>query len=145
MDMLDYPAKCIPLQLSPTRRKESDLPATPEERTAYQSLAGTLNFFGHGVLPPACFVASYLQQQLGDLRVHHLAHANALLKETLQLQPKLYFPSAPEQSRDPHVIAWSDAAHGMTYGQSGYLADLQITGSTPTPSILHILDWSSSK
>ena len=57
MDMLDYPAKCIPLQLSPTRRKESDLPATPEERTAYQSLAGTLNFFGHGVLPPACLVA----------------------------------------------------------------------------------------
>jgi hypothetical protein len=43
MDILDYPAKCIPLPLSPTRCKESYLPATPEERTAYQSLAGTLN------------------------------------------------------------------------------------------------------
>jgi hypothetical protein len=145
MDMLDYPAKCIPLPLSPTRRKESDIPATPEERTAYQSLAGTLNFFGHGVLPPACFVASYLQQQLGDLRVHHLAHANSLLKEILQLQPKLYFPSAPAQSHDPHLVAWSDAAHGTTYGQSGYLAGLQLTGSTPDSSILHTLDWSSSK
>jgi Reverse transcriptase (RNA-dependent DNA polymerase) len=72
MDMLDYPAKCIPLPLIPTRRKESDLLATPEERTSYQSLAGTLNFFRHGVLLPACFVASYLQQQFGDLRVHHL-------------------------------------------------------------------------
>jgi hypothetical protein len=145
MDMLDYRAKCIPIDLSPTRRKQSDLSATPEERTAYQSLAGTLNFFGHGVLPPACFVASYLQQQLGDLRVHHLAHANSLLKELLQLEPKLYFPSAPPESQDPHLIAWSDAAHGMTYGQSGFLAGLQISGSTMDSSILHILDWSSSK
>jgi Reverse transcriptase (RNA-dependent DNA polymerase) len=145
MDMLDYPAKCIPLSFSPTRLKESDIPATPEERTDYQSLAGTLNFFGHGGLPPACFVDSYLQQQLGDLRVHHLAHANSLLKEILQLQPKLYFPSAPAQSHDPHLVAWSDAAHGTTYGQSGYLAGLQLTGSTPDSSILHTLDWSSSK
>jgi hypothetical protein len=30
MDMLNYPAKCIPLPLSPRRRKESYLPATPE-------------------------------------------------------------------------------------------------------------------
>jgi hypothetical protein len=37
MDMLDYPAICRPLPLSPTLLKESDLPATPEERTAYQS------------------------------------------------------------------------------------------------------------
>jgi hypothetical protein len=90
-------------------------------------------------------VDSYLQQQLGDLRVHHLAHANSLLNDILQLQPKLYFPSAPAQSHDPHLVAWSDAAHGMTYGQSGNLAGLQLTGSTTDSSILHILDWYSSK
>jgi hypothetical protein len=28
-------------------------------------------------------------------------------KEILQLQPKWYFPSAPAQSHDPHLIAWS--------------------------------------
>jgi hypothetical protein len=145
MDMLEYPAKCIPIDLDATRRKESDLPDTPEERTSYQILAGTLNFFGHGVLPPACFVASYLQQQLGDLRVHHLAQANSLLKEVLQLQPTLHFPSAPTQPRDPHLIAWNDAAHGMTYGQSGFLAGLQISGSIQDTPILHVLDWSSSK
>jgi hypothetical protein len=71
MDMLDYPAKFMPLPLSPTRRKESDLLATPEKCNAYQILVGTLNFFGHGVLPPVCFVANYVQQQLGDLRVHY--------------------------------------------------------------------------
>jgi hypothetical protein len=145
MDMLDYLANFAPLQLSPTRRKDSELPATPEERTAYQSLAGTLKCFGHGVLLPACFVASYLQQHLGNLRVHHLAHANSLLKELLQLQPKLYFPSASAQSHDAHLIAWSDAAHGVTYDQSGFLAGLQLSGPTLDSSVLHILDWSSSK
>ena len=64
MDMSEYPANCIPFDLNAARRKESDIIDTHEERASYQSLAGTLNFFGHGVIPPACFVASYLQQQL---------------------------------------------------------------------------------
>jgi hypothetical protein len=82
---------------------------------------------------------------LSIFKFHQLAHANSLLNEILQLQPKIYFLSAPVQSHNPHLVAWSDAAHGMIYGQSGYPAGLQLTGSTPESSILHILDCSSSK
>ena len=92
MDMRDYHSKCLNISLSPERRKEIDLPATPAERTALQQFAGTLNFLGHAVLPPACYVASYLQQQLANLRVSHLLQANTFLKALLHLEPILHFP-----------------------------------------------------
>jgi hypothetical protein len=50
--------------------------ATAASCTAYQQLAGTLNFLGHGCLPYTSFVASHLQQQLSKLQVAHLHMAN---------------------------------------------------------------------
>lgn len=41
--------------------------ATKEEEFEYRSLAGVLNFLAGGVLPPASYVVSYLQQQTGHL------------------------------------------------------------------------------
>jgi hypothetical protein len=47
--------------------------------------------------------------------------------------------------RDIRILAWSDAAHGSTYGQSGYLGGLRLSADQQTTSVFHLLDWSSSK
>jgi hypothetical protein len=79
------------ITLLPERRKEAYLPAFPAELTALQQLAGTYNFLDPAVLPPACYVESFLQQQLANLRVSHLLQANTLLKALLSLKPILHF------------------------------------------------------
>jgi hypothetical protein len=91
MDMCYYHSKRLNITLSPERRREANLPAFPAELTALQQLAGTLNFLGHAILPPACYVASFLQKQLANLRVSHLLQANTLLKALLSLKPILHF------------------------------------------------------
>jgi hypothetical protein len=144
LDMHAYVPKLILVDISSNRRKDPSLSATADERYQYQSLAGTLNFCGHGVLPPACFVASHLQQQLGNLKVQHLLQANTLVKQLLQLQPVCYYPTLPVDLQSCHLLALSDAAHANSYGQSGYVAGIEFKCSAG-PSIFHCIDWSSSK
>jgi hypothetical protein len=138
MDMRDYHSKRLNITLSPERRKEVDLFASPAERTALQQLAGTLNFLGHAFLSPACYFASFLQQQLAHLRVSHLFQANTLSKALLHLEPILHFPCSPVTRRDIRILAWSDAAHGSTYGQSGYLGGIRLSADHHTTSVFHL-------
>jgi hypothetical protein len=146
MDMRDYYSKCLNVTLSPERRKEVDLPASPAERTSLQQLSDTLNFLGHAVLPPACYVASFLQQQLANLRVSHILQANTLLKALLNLEPILHFPCSPVTPRDIRILAWSDAAHGSTYGQSGYLGGLRLSANhISIPSSLLVVYQAKSR
>jgi Reverse transcriptase (RNA-dependent DNA polymerase) len=104
MDMRDYQSKCLNVTLSPENRKEVYLPASPAERTALKQLADTLNFLGHAVRPPACYVASFLQQQLDHLRVCHLLQANTLLKALLNLEPILHFTCSPVTPRGIRIL-----------------------------------------
>jgi hypothetical protein len=99
---------CLPINLSPARRKSPDLPVESSERTAIQSLAGTLNFLGHGVLPEACYVASFLQQQLGSLRVEHLSMENRLLKDLQHCLPR--YSILPFIQRGSLVFMYSPSA-----------------------------------
>jgi hypothetical protein len=90
-------------------------------------------------------VASFLQQQLANLCVSHLLQANKLLKALPNLEPIMHFPCSPVTPRDIRILAWSNAAHGSTYGQSGYLGGLRLSADQQTTSVFHLLDWSSSK
>jgi Reverse transcriptase (RNA-dependent DNA polymerase) len=144
LDMHAFVPKIFLLDISSNRRKDPSLSATADERYQYQSLAGTLNFYGHGVLPPACFAASHLQQQLGNLQVQHLVQANTLVKQLLHLQPVCYYSALPVELQSCHLFALSYAAHVNSYGQSGYVAGIEFKCSTGF-SIFHCIDWSSSK
>jgi Reverse transcriptase (RNA-dependent DNA polymerase) len=144
VDMVDYISKITKIPISPNRRKEAESTATTEERFQYQSLAGTLNFYGHGILPPACFVASHLQQQLGTVRVKHLILANRLVRQLLMLKPICKYLPFPADLQSCHLLALSDASHSNAYGQSGYVAGVEFKCSS-SQSLFHCIDWSSSK
>ena len=60
------------LALTRRRRKQHEEKCMQKELTALQSLAGKLNFLGHGVQPQACLVTSKMQQNVGNVRVKHL-------------------------------------------------------------------------
>ena len=83
------------LPLTRTRRKQHKEKCTQEELTALQSLAGNLNFLGHGVLPQACLVASKMQQNVGNLRVKHLQQANTALHLLKRPPSSLRYRSPP--------------------------------------------------
>jgi hypothetical protein len=144
VDMRDYLSKCIPIQLCRERRIQSSSMATAAERTAYQQLAGTLNFLGHGCLPHASFVASHLQQQLSNLQVAHLHMANCLLRDLLKLAPVIRYPSPHSfVVTRIHMLAFSDASHTGTYGQTGI--GISFSSSLRTRYITSLIGLRTSK
>ena len=105
-----------------------------------------MNWLGYSVVPHFTFAASYLQQQLGDLKVKDLATANGVLRETQRYPPVLTFGRV----QDPPVVrllTFADAAFpkiaGSTYGQSGILSGLVL--GTGSKAAFHALAWSSRK
>ena len=116
----EYLSTIDKLEISKERKRQQDENCTPEELTAYQGLAVKINYLGHGVLPKACFVASFLQQQLGNLKVKDLMAANASLHLIRSVKPVLPFRKPSSLDLFSPYLAFSDASQGKTsYGQTG--------------------------
>ena len=141
--MSEYMTTIHPLDISRERRKQHDEKATENELKQLLRLTGRLNFIGHGCLPVAAFAASYLQQEISNLKVSHLKEANSTLKEVQQIEPKLLFKS-PNDYENPKFIGFSDAAQGKTsYGQTGYTSGIAFKNSSH--HVFHAIDWQSSR
>ena len=143
--MKEYMSKIDSINVNHERRKQQEDNCTPEEHKAFLSLAGQLNWLGHGTLPQAAFAASLLQQWAQKLKVKHLTEANKMLHELRKLQPNLYFRAPSEadlKSNANALLAFADASSGeRSYGQTGYLAGIFFG----TSQIYHLIDWHSSK
>jgi len=130
------------------RRKEEQHRATLDESTALKSLAGTLNFLGMGTLPQASYVASFIQQKLGALKVYHLKEANTMTNELLKLEPVILFRKPNGWIQQAYFASFSDASFKInstqTYGQSG-IVDGLVMKIANGDHIYHILDWQSIK
>lgn len=148
MPMVKYLERIKLIGLSRLRKKMLNERATKEEEFEYRSLAGVLNFLAGGVLPPASYVVSYLQQQTGHLNVAHLRDANAMTKELLELQPVITFKKPRSQIVEATVCTFSDASFNIgrarSYGQSGIILGLRITTSAGE-HVYHPIDWTSHK
>ena len=148
LSMEEYCKQVRYIQLSRLRRKETNALATPEEITAYKSLAGTINFLGQGVLPQAAFVTSAMQQKLGKLQVQHIREANTMVKELMKLNPTILYAKPTEKFKQAQVLTFSDAAFNVTksnaYGQTGIINGMLFEYENGS-HIFHILDWTSSK
>jgi len=123
ISMKEFADKIEPIDLSRARRKQPDERCTASELTALQSLAGKLNYLGHGVLPPASLAASKMQQNVGDLRVHHLQQANASLHHIKKLDPSLTYqalssPLDVDNLSSSYLLSFSDASTGQTSTQA---------------------------
>ena len=120
LSMLEFANSIAKLELPRERRKAPEAQTTPQELREYQSLAGKLNWLGHAAVPQYTFAASYLQQQLGDLRVKHLAQANGIMHEYQKLNPVLIF-GRPKRIEKATLITFADAAfpkiNGSVHGK----------------------------
>ena len=112
ISMKVYLGTIKPLVVTRERGQQFDSPCTATEFTAYQGLAGSLNFLGHGVSPQASFAASYMQQAVGCLKASNLIAANGLLLEIEKLEADIKLCSPQNLAVSPSYIALSDASHG---------------------------------
>ena len=146
VNMNEFANKLAPFSFERSRRKQTEASVNAEELHDYQSLAGKLNWLGHSVLPHATFAASYLQQQVGDLKVKHLMNANGALREIKRWPPVLVF-GRPKEFKPAKLCTFADAAfpkiEGSVYGQTGILTGL-VLGEGPDAAF-HPLGWSSHK
>ena len=142
--MQEFMETISPIPLSKTRCKEHEGKCTTQELMGFLSLAGKLNYIGHGVLPPSSLFSSKLQECIGDLRVFHLKEANVALVQVKRLCPTLEFKSIEnsfEALKSAHLLSFSDTSTGASsYGQTGFL-----TGPFFHNSTFHTLGWYSGK
>ena len=140
----EYLGTIKPLVATRERRKEFDSLCTAAELTAYQGLAGSLNFLGHGVLPQASFAASFMQQAVRPLKVSILITANKLLLEINKLEANITFRPPNNLGVTPSYLAFSDASHGSTpFGQTGYVSSMYLPAGSG--GLYHVIDWLSCK
>ena len=131
------------------RRNQHEEKCPQEELTALQSLAGKLNFLGHGALPQACLVAREMQQNVRILRVKHIQQANAVLHLLKRLPCALQYRSSPSlfdcsDMGDLSLLSFAEASTGhSSYGQTGFVTGLIMRRTDLW--IYQVLDWYSLK
>ena len=96
--------------ISKERKRQQDDQFRAEELKSYQASAGRLNYLGHAVLPEACFVASFLQQHVRNLRVKNLMAANESLHLVRGFYPRLLFKKLASLNKSSSYLVFSDAS-----------------------------------
>ena len=146
VSMQEYARSISRLDIDRPRRKQPDAQATPLEIRAYQALAGKMNWLGHTLVPHYSFAASYLQQNLRDLRVKHISQANGALREAQKNAPFMIFGRMRE-NMPISLCAFADAAlpkiSGSTSSQTGIICGL--VQGTGTNAAFHPIAWVSHK
>lgn len=111
--MQEYKEKIYSIYLPVVRRKLSSSRTTAFETKAFKVLTWSLNFFGHGFLPQAPFVASSLEQSVGNLKVDVLLLASRMLLELKNLSHHMRY-SSKTTALEPICLTFSDANQGKS-------------------------------
>jgi len=148
MSMQDYLVSINPISISRMRRKQGHELATTNEIRAYKRLAGELVWLGGSALPQASFMASFLQQKVGFLKVAHLCEANGILQDLKSLVAVIKFQIPAWDTHSVCVCTFSDAsfniAKSQLYGQSGVVTGV-CAEVEKGESLYYMIDWTSSK
>ena len=149
------------------RRAQLDDCASPEERTNYRSIVGSLQWVVTQSRPDMAFEVNQLQKRVADLRVHDLLRANRAVREVTQHRMEIEFRNL---GHDAELIAYTDAGlyssvgvelgekeaedllqsgrdKKLVYSQKGAMIGFVKRGATDLKSQhvhLNILDWKSS-
>ena len=135
------------IPISPERRKQRGDNATEHEISQFRSLAGALLWLGKGVLPPAAYASSNMQQIFSLLKVGHIVEANETVRDIRKLDPTIVYHS-PGNVANAILSTFSDASFNITarksYGQTGLVSGVRTTMQDGS-ELFHILDWVSTK
>lgn len=144
ISMKEYLTTSKPLAVTLEQRKQFDAPCTRAELTAYSGLAGSLNFLGHGGLPQDSFLARFLQQAVGSLKVPNLLAADKLLQEIGKVEADRTFRSLKTLDASPSYLTFSDASQGSTpCGQTGYISGIYLPAGCG--GLYHVIYWLSCR
>ena len=98
---------------------------------------------GRGVLPPAAFAESNLQQSVGRLHVSNLITANQVLTE-LRYLSHILISRSPTALETPVYLSFTDASQGSgSYSRTGYVSGRFL--SAGWERVYHVLDWVSTR
>jgi hypothetical protein len=121
-----------PVALNRVRRKQFDDLTTPDETRSFRRLAGQISYVGLATVPSASFVASWMHQQLPDLRVHHIVESTRLLKDLQSLPGYLRFEPTTSDISGMELLTFVDASHhsNAAYSQTGVICLLTLAHKT---------------
>ena len=147
MSMEGYLSQLHEIPISRKRKKQQNEKATDLETTQFRSLAGTLLLSGEGVLPPAAYASSTMQQKLSSLKVGHLVEANDIVRDMKKLKPYILYKRPTNVTR-AIVSTFSDASFNISslksYGQTGLVFGIR-TLTKDGSEHFHTLNWVSTK
>ena len=147
MSMDSYMNELKELPLATERRKQLGEKATASEITHFRSLAGTMLWLAKGVLPPAAYASSAMQQRLSLLKVGHLLEANEMVREIKKLEPVILFRRT-EGVIQAILTMFSDASFNISsrksYGQTGVISGIR-TMMKDGKEQFYVIDWVSTK
>ena len=154
-----------PIEISGSRKKEKQAPATEAERTDLRSLVGSLQWLITQTRPDLAFEVNQLQKRISDLKVSDLIRANKAVQEVLDNRMELIFR---DLGQDAEVVAFHDAGlynsvgvelqdrevddllldgseKRLVYSQKGAVIGLVRKGDTNHQGRVHmnVLDWKS--
>lgn len=147
MSMEGYISQLYEIPLSRERRKQQTRKATDLEPTQFRSLAGTLLWLGKGVLSPAAYASSTMQQKLSNLKVTYLEEANEMVRYIKKFKPYILY-NRPANVTRAIVPTFSDASFNInsrkSYLQTGLVLGIR-TFTDDETEYFHTLDWVSTK
>lgn len=104
-------------------------------------------WLGNGVLPPAAYASSAMQQRLSFLKVGHLIEANEMVREIKNLEPVVLFRRA-DTAAQTMLNTFSDASFNIStrksYGQTGVISRIRTTMENGSEQF-YVIDWVSTK
>ena len=111
------------------RRKEPHSRASASEISEFRSVCGSLLWLGKGVLPPAVYRNSVIQQIIRDHCVAHLLEASDIVRGIRKLHPSILYPDC-HHIINAVVSPFSDASFNTTsrksYGQTGLVQGIRV-------------------
>lgn len=134
-----------PYVLTRSRRKECEETLNAIEQKTFQSVNGAIGWLGISASPFCSLVSSYLQQRSSKPSVHDRVTQINMTKHLKRLGTLVRYkrPNDKRQYR-LSVVVFSDASKVNENGQLGYIMGTVI-GDIQKESIIHVIDWSSSK
>ena len=156
-----------PIQVDAQRREYVDDRVTPDERTDYRSVVGSLQWLATQSRPDVAFEVNQLQKRVGDLRVGDLLRANRCVREVCKHRQSLEFQNLGTEvevvafhdaglynsvgveieDRDPDHVLMKGTEKKLAYSQKGALIGLIQRGATDCEGKrvpMNIMDWKSS-
>lgn len=144
LDQHHYVAEIEDIDLPAARWKQSDDKCTPDEVTIFRGKLGELMWLSGQTRPDLAMVTSELSKKTSDLRIHHLAMAQAAVESARDKTYCLVYRKLVGSLEETALNVFFDASFG-DIPQAGMVAFVGPRESSEGTCQVCLLDWRSHK